>query len=124
MKWNTTRKTLITVYCIIGGVGLFYLLFMIITGHGLPCYYRLFTGKPCPFCGFSRMFFAFAKGDLTGAFAHHPVGAVLLPLWVGVSALLFWGKPKWVGKPAFLYSLLCISVLAVLIYGFLRNGTL
>ena len=124
MFWNERRKNIITVYCILGGVGGLYLLLMALTGQGLPCFYQHFTGKPCPFCGFSRMAFALVRGQFGEAFTYHPVGAVLTPLWLGVSALLFWGKPKFLAKPVFLYTLLDVSVASVLIFGFFRNGTL
>ncbi len=124
MFWNERRKNIITVYCILGGVGLVYLLVMAITGHGFPCFYQYFAGKPCPFCGFSRMAFAMMQGHFSQAFGYHPVGAVLTPFWLGISALLFWGKPKFLLKPAVLYTLLGLSLAAIVIFGYIRNGTL
>ncbi len=124
MFWNERRKNIITVYCILGAVGGLYLLVMAITGQGFPCFYQYFTGKPCPFCGFSRMAYALLRGDFSGAFAYHPVGTILTPFWLGISALLFWGKPKFLAKPAVLYTLMGISAAAIILFGFLRNGTL
>ena len=124
MFWNERRKNIITVYCILGAVGGIYLLFMALTGEGIPCLSQLYFGKPCPFCGFSRMAFALVQGHFAQAFNYHPVGTILIPFWLGVSALLFLGKPKCLAKPWVLYTLLGISVAATLIFGYLRNGTL
>ncbi len=43
------------------------------------CPFRLVTGIPCPGCGMTRAVLAACRGDMTAAFAYHPLFP-LLPL--------------------------------------------
>lgn len=115
------RKTIIKIY-----IGL--LIFLIaclavyfITGTGIPCYYYTRLGRPCPGCGLSRMYLSMLQLDFAAAFGYNPVGFVATFLWNIVAVLCFWGKVPFVQRPAFLYTLLGITIGAFLIFGFVRN---
>jgi hypothetical protein len=53
----------------------------------MPCTFLQLTGYPCPFCGFTRSFWAMASGDLTFAVTNCPLaclayfGTVLMFAW-------------------------------------------
>lgn len=124
MEWNKTRKNIIKIYAVTLTIGLIYYLIIRLTGWGFPCFYYETTGFLCPGCGISRMFLCLLQGDIPGAFSYHPVGMVLLPLWVGFSLFLFWGKPKFLQKPAFLFTALGITLGVLLLFCVVRNGWL
>ncbi len=52
------------------------------------CFFRHFTGIPCPSCGSTRAVLSFLHGDLMNSLAWNPFGIVLilimsvLPLWI------------------------------------------
>lgn len=59
----------------------------------LPCFFRVATGLPCPFCGMTTGFAEMARGQATAAFRHNvmaPPGFVLaiLTALVGLWGLL------------------------------------
>ena len=64
-------------------------------GIGLPCPLRTLTGVPCPFCGMTTSVKETLSGDLAGAVAANPAGAVL----VGVLAYLLVVRPTTVRLP-------------------------
>ncbi|VBB43156.1 hypothetical protein TRIP_B250251 [uncultured Desulfatiglans sp.] len=60
---------------------------------GVPCLFLKWTGVPCPFCGYTRSFWAMAQGDWAFAFRNAPLAclfygaAILLLLWNGGALL-------------------------------------
>ncbi len=117
------RKNILKIY---GGLliaALAYLVYFWITGNGIPCFYLSNYGYQCPGCGLSRMVFSILRLDIPAAFSYNPVGFVALLVWNGVAVLCYWGKVELVKKPAFLYTLLALTVTAFLILGFIRNIT-
>lgn len=114
------RKRIIKIYSIILLVGILYWLWGQLTGLYLDCFVRAATGVQCPACGISRMFLALLRLDFIGAFHYHPVIFCLFFLWNAVSVLCFWGKPKFLQKPRFLFSLLAVSVAAFVLFGIYR----
>lgn len=51
-----------------------------------PCLFHLFTGLHCPGCGLTRALHALAHGDITRAWAMHPLLLVTLPLLAAMAA--------------------------------------
>jgi hypothetical protein len=51
----------------------------------LPCTLLRITGYPCPFCGFTRSFWALSAGDWNFALYNYPLAALLY----GIIALVF-----------------------------------
>jgi len=69
-------------------------------GVPLRCMLNEWTGLHCPGCGMTRAAHATLGGRLGAAFAHNPVGMVLLPLGLTLLAYeaLFWAcdrRPPW-----------------------------
>ncbi|MCP3977895.1 MAG: DUF2752 domain-containing protein [bacterium] len=68
---------------------------------GLPrpvCYFREWTGVPCPTCGSTRMVEAVLHGDFTAAAGLNPLmfcGFALLAVWASVVSLRYA-----IGRPA------------------------
>jgi hypothetical protein len=51
-----------------------YLLHPVITSNDSPaCFFRIVTGRQCPFCGLTRAFSSAARGDFSGASLFHPL---------------------------------------------------
>jgi len=50
----------------------------------IPCTFLWLTGYPCPFCGFTRSFWAFSAGDWTYALWNAPLSGVVYALFAGV----------------------------------------
>lgn len=115
------RKQIIKIYTGLLIALAAYAVLYLITGTGIPCYYYSRFGRPCPGCGLSRMFLALFRLDFAAAFGYNPVGFVAVFLWNAVAALCFWGKVPFVQRPAFLYTLLGITMGAFLVLGFVRN---
>ncbi len=61
-------------------LGIAYVLFVKITGWGLPCPIKLVTGKYCPGCGISRMLLAMLTLDFETAFHANRLLFFLLPV--------------------------------------------
>ena len=121
MKRNPVRKALTKTYFWILVIGLSYYLFIKLTGLSMPCYLYQSTGFLCPGCGLTRMATALIRLDFTAAFSYHAVGVIALPFWLGISAIGFWGKPKFTQKPAFWYTCLWSTVAALLLFTVVRN---
>ena len=64
-------REIIKKYAILLGIGLAYLIFVLIAGFGIPCIFHLITGLQCPGCGISRMFVSLAKLDFVSAFKYN-----------------------------------------------------
>ena len=64
---------------IVAVVGFGYLIFVRLSGWGIPCIFRLISGKYCPGCGISRMFVALSRFDIHAAFRYNPLVFCLLP---------------------------------------------
>ena len=39
----------------------------------IPCFFRFFTGVPCPSCGMTRAFMSLIKLNLADSFYYHPI---------------------------------------------------
>ena len=65
------QKTLVR--CgVIFGIALAYLIFVLLTGIGIPCLINVTTGFKCVGCGISRMLISLVKLDFASAFKYNP----------------------------------------------------
>lgn len=115
------RKNILRIYGTVLSVGGLYYVFTLITGISIPCVYNQLFGIMCPGCGTTRLFKALLRLDFAEAFYHNPVVFVLLIIWNIIAALLFFGKPKILKKPAVLYTLFGVTVFVMFVFGILRN---
>ncbi|MCP4669103.1 MAG: DUF2752 domain-containing protein [Deltaproteobacteria bacterium] len=53
----------------------------------VPCTFLQFTGYPCPFCGFSRSFWAMSGGDWAFAFRNCPLACLM---YMGTAIVFAW----------------------------------
>jgi len=62
------------------------------------CLFRVFTGRPCPTCGTTRMVVAAARGDLRGAVACNPLmfAAGIVALGLGLLRIGFGRRVVWI----------------------------
>lgn len=65
---------------VVAAIGFGYLLFVRLSGWGIPCVFRTIFGKYCPGCGISRMFVALSRFDIRAAFRFNPLVFCLLPI--------------------------------------------
>lgn len=115
------RRGVINTYLWILGIGGAYVLWIKLAGKGLQCMVNASTGLLCPGCGSSRMFLALLRLDLGAAWRHNAVVLVLFFLWNVIAGAVFWGKPTFARKPAFLYGALFASIGVLAGFGVLRN---
>jgi len=95
----------------------------------LRCPLMLLAGMPCPTCGLGHALVHAWTFDLSQAWAHHPLGALLLPLSGGLCAL--WmvgpGRVRGLGRALDMHVLrspvaLLVGVLAYVTWGIARFG--
>ena len=115
------KKRIVRIYAAILAVCIPYLVWSLATGIYIPCFYLATTGFQCPGCGISRMFLSLARFDIAGAFSYNPVVFILLILWNVIAILCFTEKIRFVQSKRFIYSALGVSVIALTIYGIVRN---
>src|SRR5215471_6370463 len=93
------------------------------TDYFTICGFKNVTGLPCPGCGLTHSFCAFAKGNLSAAFAFNllgpPLFLSLLVLWVRSACVLF-GLHRVVGVVDEIASRL--NVVKVFVFGFAVYG--
>lgn len=78
---------------VILGIGIGYVLFVNLTGLGIPCVFNLVTGLKCPGCGISRMFLALFRLDFIAAAKYNLLVFILLPFFI---VLLFYKSWQYV----------------------------
>lgn len=81
-------------------VGLAYYLIIKLTGWGIPCVFRLVTGKLCPGCGVSRMCISLLSGDLRAAMHNNLLIMLCLPFFavIGIRRAVLYvrgGNAEW-----------------------------
>ena len=93
------------------------------TGCGIPCLFRLRTGRLCPACGITRMFLALGRLDFQTAFQENPFMLLSLPLLLSAFAVQLWrylktGEKKlypvcqWIG---------ILFIAGAVVFGIMRN---
>ncbi len=115
------KRRIFLIYAVLFAIGIPYMLWLLLTGAGIPCLYYTLTGFLCPGCGISRMFLALLRLDLAAAFFYNPAVFLLLIYWnvIAVSCLL--ERLEFLRKKAFLFWSLGVSVAMLVIFGILRN---
>ena len=86
-------RSVVKKYSVILGIGLAYLVFVLITGWGIPCIFNLITGGlKCPACGVTHMILAAVRLDLAEAYRCNPflfLSAPIIFFLVGYSEYRF-----------------------------------
>ncbi|MCR5201536.1 MAG: DUF2752 domain-containing protein [Lachnospiraceae bacterium] len=101
--------------------GLLYYLWIRVTGLVIPCVFRQVTGFYCPGCGVTRFCVSCLKGDLKSAFHAHAFIFVTAPLIVIEIIYLEYVKIKGKQISTFNNILLVIYLVALLVFGVVRN---
>ncbi len=113
---------------IIFAVGIGYLIFLTLTGKGIPCVFHVVSGLYCPGCGISRMFVCLARMDIRGALSQNALVMVMLPffLWFGGRRMYFYiqrGKSELYGVEKSIENVLVIlAFIITIIFTVLRNN--
>lgn len=69
------------------GIGLAYLVFVLLTSWRTPCIFYVLGGKYCPGCGITRMCVALALLDIPAAMSHNLLAFFLVPVLL---VILLW----------------------------------
>ena len=115
------RKKVLKIYAWILGITVPYLIWFLITGIGIPCFYRETIGFLCPGCGVSRMFINMFKLDFSAAFMCNPVMFVLFFIWNGIGILCIVDKFEFLRKTKFIFISFILTMVVLVLYGILRN---
>ncbi|MBQ3583692.1 MAG: DUF2752 domain-containing protein [Lachnospiraceae bacterium] len=104
-------------------IGILYGIFVMNTGYGIPCMFRLVTGYQCPGCGISRMCMALMKLDFKAAYQYNPLLFLISPVLIIVFAYQIYRYIRYdETKSTKVQSAINIIVVALLIlWGFVRN---
>lgn len=106
---------------IILGVGFGYYLWLNFTHLGIPCPFRTITGWLCPGCGITHMLIALIHLDFHTAYLENPFLLLTLPfLIVEILYQRYLQLTKQV-NPQWNQVLLWLYVIALIIFGILRN---
>ena len=57
-----------------------YILFVDVTGMGIPCLFRMLTGLKCPGCGITHSLISLLHGNIYEAFKCHDLFIISLPV--------------------------------------------
>lgn len=71
-------------------VGSAYLIWLRITGMGIPCLFHTLTGLYCPGCGMTRALLAISRFDLIGAFKAHWAIVICMPFMFYLYVMICW----------------------------------
>ena len=118
---DPVRRTILKIYGFVLGIGFAYVVWLRLTGIGIPCVVNTATGMLCPGCGISRMFLSLLKLDFPAAWHYNSCAVILLGYWNLTAALCFWGKPVFFRDSGFLYSSLWVSAAVLFLFGVFRN---
>ena len=109
-------------YGIILGIGLAYLLFVLLSGFRIPCVFYELTGLKCPGCGITRMIASIVKLNFAAAFGYNPflfiTGPFILTyLVISEAKFVLYGDRKMGKWEAFIF----VELILAIAYGVLRN---
>lgn len=109
--------------CIILIIGIAYGLFVMYTGIGIPCIFKLITGYECPGCGVSRMCMSLMKLDFKAAYNYNKVLFILSPFLILLFALNLYRYIRYNdSKMTKVQStILYIAIALLLLWGIARN---
>ena len=77
---NKKIKAVISETAIIVGILVANSVAYALTGLGIPCVFRLFTGLKCPGCGLTHAYLALFKGNIHAAMDYNILSVTLLPV--------------------------------------------
>ena len=119
---KTRLRETVVKYSVIFGIALAYLVFVLLTGYGIPCLFSEITGLECVGCGISRMLLALLRFDFVSAFHYNAflfiTGPFLLAYLVASEVNYVRHGTRRMGKwDIFLY----VELILAIAYGVLRN---
>ncbi|WP_049945751.1 DUF2752 domain-containing protein [Butyrivibrio sp. LC3010] len=79
---NPNIRSIFTDTAIIVGILLANTIVFSLTGFGIPCVFRLFTGLQCPGCGMTHAAIELAKGNIHGAVHYNVLSVTMMPIIV------------------------------------------
>lgn len=106
---------------IILGVGFGYYLWLNFTHLGIPCPFRTITGWLCPGCGITHMLIALIQLDFHTAYLENPFLLLTLPFIIGQIIYQRYLQLTKQVNPRWNQVLLWLYVIALIIFGILRN---
>ncbi len=106
---------------IILGVGFGYYLWLNFTHLGIPCPFRTITGWLCPGCGITHMSIALIQLDFHTAYLENPFLLLTLPFLIGEILYQRYLQLTKQTNPQWNQVLLWLYVIALIIFGILRN---
>ncbi len=121
MKLDNVQKKILFIYAVLIAIGVTYTVLIYTTGFGIPCMFNRFTGYLCPGCGTSRMALAMLRLDFSSAFRFNPVAFVTVIVWLLISIGCFAGRPAALRSERVLLGVVCVDIVAYLIFAVLRN---
>ncbi len=110
-------------YAIVLTVLLAYLIFVLITKGGVPCFFYKITGYQCPSCGISRMFLSVLRFDFSSAFEYNQylfINAPVILICLGISEVSYI-KHGVRNHPIWLDIILWVEIGMALLFGVFRN---
>ena len=106
---------------IILGVGFGYYLWLNFTHLGIPCPFRTITGWLCPGCGITHMSIALIQLDFHTAYLENPFLLLTSPFLIGEIIYQRYLQLTKQVNPQWNQVLLWLYVIALIIFGILRN---
>lgn len=80
MESKNRLKKLIKETAFVAGILVANAVIYAITGFGIPCVFRSFTGLKCPGCGMTHAYFEIFKGNIHGAARENILSFTLMPV--------------------------------------------
>lgn len=115
------RKKILIIYSSLITAGVLYYILITFVGLEFPCLIYEVTGFKCAGCGITRMFLSLLNFRFAEAFLHNQVMFVLFFIWNIIAMLAFIGRPSFVRKSKFLYTMIYISVAFLTNFALARN---
>lgn len=106
---------------IILGIGFGYYLWLNFTHLGIPCPFRTITGWLCPGCGITHMLIALIHLDFHTAYLENPFLLLTFPFLIGEIIYQRYLQLTKQVNPQWNQVLLWLYVIALIIFGILRN---
>lgn len=106
---------------IILGIGFGYYLWLNFTHLGIPCPFRTITGWLCPGCGITHMLIALIHLDFHTAYLENPFLLLTFPFLIGEILYQRYLQLTKQVNPQWNQVLLWLYVIALIIFGILRN---
>ena len=121
-KNNRLTKFLLVLFVLLV-IGILYLLFVSITGIGIPCPIHALTGFKCPGCGITIMFVCIAKLDFAGAIQANAVTFFMLPVIIALIVYFCYRYLKYgsLSTNKFVNCVLIGIVVLYVAFGIVRN---